>query len=81
MEEMELKEFRESGLLWYINQQLHLFGVSLTVEVSKDGDVRNLKPMKCSHRGFSVSANDDGYEKLTKYLGNNIEKLTKDVLE
>lgn len=31
IKEMSLKEFRDSGLLWYINQQLHLFGVALTV--------------------------------------------------
>jgi len=69
------KEFRESGMLWYINQQLHMFGMALVVNIEED----TLKPAFCRFRGFSTGCNEDGYEKVTKYLKDNIESIGKDL--
>lgn len=78
IKEMSLKEFRDSGLLWYINQQLHLFGVALTVEINDNNEPIRLYPAKCKFRGFSEEVNTRGYKKVTKYLNQHSEELLKD---
>lgn len=72
------KEFRESGLLWFINSILHLFGWCITVEI-KDDEIVNAYPARCKFRGFSESSNDKGYAAVTKYLKDNIDSITKDI--
>lgn len=78
IKEMSLKEFRDSGLLWYINQQLHLFGVALTVEINDNNEPIRLYPARCKFRGFSEEVNTNGYKKVSKYLNQHSEELLKD---
>ena len=78
IKEMSLKEFRDSGLLWYINQQLHLFGVALTVEINDNNEPIRLYPARCKFRGFSEEVNIRGYKKVAKYLNQHSEELSKD---
>lgn len=68
------KEFRDSGVLWYINQQLHLLGMAITWNPDTD----EINPAIVKFRGFSQNINDDGYKKLNKYLKDNISELEKD---
>ena len=78
IKEMSLKEFRDSGLLWYINQQLHLLGVALTVEINDNNEPIRLYPARCKFRGFSEEVNTRGYKKVAKYLNQHSEELLKD---
>jgi len=64
VKEITGKEFRESGMLWYINQQLHLFGMAITY----DPDTDEIKPAIVRFRGFNIKNNDDGYKKVSNYL-------------
>ena len=75
IKEISGKEFRDSGLLWYINQQLHLFGVAITWNPETD----EIKPTLCKFRGFGEKNNDDGYAKVSEYLKNNIKDIIKDL--
>ena len=68
------KEFRDSGALWFINSILHLFGLAITWNPDTD----ELRAAIVKYRGFSEACNDEGYEKLSRYLGSNIEGLKKD---
>jgi len=68
-----IQEFRDTGLLWYINTQLHLFGFALAHEVEND----ILVPMKTKFRGFAEENNTEGYRKVTKYMKDNAKKLLK----
>ena len=71
-------EFRESGLLFYINQILHVFGWAIIVNV-EDNKVVSAYPARVKFRGFGERSIDDGYTKVTKYLKNNIDELMDEV--
>ena len=78
IEKKTWKEFRDSGLLWFVNTILHLFGWAITVEIEK-GKIINVYPVRTKFRGFDVKTNDEGYIKVTEYLKENIDDLTKEV--
>lgn len=71
-------EFRETGLLWFINTILHLFGWAIVVEI-EDEKVVKAYPARASFRGFDEGSNTEGYKKVTQYLADNINGLMKDV--
>lgn len=76
------KEFRESGMLWFVNTILHAFGWAICVEV--DDETREIKsayPARVKFRGFSESANTKGYINLSKYMVENAETLLKETEE
>ena len=75
------KEFRESGLLWFVNSILHMFGWSIVVEINDNGDIVNAYPARVKFRGFSEDVNSIGYKKVTHYIAENIEELVKEVDE
>lgn len=78
MEEKSWKEFRQTGLFWWINTLLHTFGWALVAEI-KDGEVVRVYPARVGFRGFSEKVNTDGYEKVALYLADNAEKLLKEI--
>jgi len=71
------KEFRESGLLWFINQTLHLFGWAICWEPDTD----EIYPARVKFRGFENENNTQGYIKVSKYLKDNIDELIKESQE
>lgn len=75
------KEFRESGLLWFVNSILHMFGWSIVVEIDDNGDIINVYPARVKFRGFSEQLNTEGYQKVTKYIAENIDDLLEEVDE
>ena len=74
------EEFKESGLLWMINQTLHLFGWAIVLYI-EDGKVIGAYPARIKFRGFDEKANTKGYKKCTKYLKENIDELLEEVNE
>ena len=79
MEEKTWEEFRESGLLWFVNTILHLFGWAIVVFKNDNGEIEKVSPARVSWRGFSEESNDKGYKNVTKFLSENIEDLLKEV--
>ena len=71
-------EFRENGLLWMVNMILHIFGYAICVDIDADGKGTKAFPARCEFRGFSEDINTMGYEKVTKYLRNNISDLVRE---
>lgn len=69
------KEFRETGLLFYINQILHVFGWAIVVDVDDSGNIMNAFPARVKFRGFSANAIDRGYAQITQYLKANVDEL------
>lgn len=80
MKEIPLSEFRDSGLLWYINQQLHLFGMCIAIEYDEETPVR-LYPARCRFRGFSEDITELGYARVSNYLLENVEELAEEAAE
>lgn len=82
VEKQEWEDFRSSGLLWFINQTLHLFGWAIVFNVDKEtGEVKSVFPAKVKFRGFGEKQNTEGYENLTNHIAENIETLKQDVKE
>lgn len=73
-------EFRASGLLWWVNRSLHLFGWALVVEM--DGDaVKDCYPGRCKFRGFTPDVDNEGFITLTDHLRATAETLANDLRE
>lgn len=75
------KEFRDSGMLWWINMILHTFGWAITVEMEDDGSISNAYPARVKFRGFSEKINTEGYQKVSHYMKDNVEELLKEAEE
>ena len=77
------EEFRDAGLLWWVNRILHLFGWAICVYADKD-EQGNLKildvfPARVKYRGFSEETETRNFKKLTEYLARESENLLKEV--
>nr|WP_315022911.1 hypothetical protein [uncultured Aminipila sp.] len=81
VDKKEWEEFRKTGLLWLINQTLHLFGGAIVVEVNEDGSISNAYPARVKFRGFTEDCNTEGYIKVSEYLADNIKELVKETHE
>ena len=71
-------EFRETGLLWFINSILYVFGWAIVIYV-EDKKFIDAYPARVCFRGFSEEINSKGYKKVTHYLNENINDLMKDL--
>jgi len=75
----EWQEFRNTGLLFFINQILHAFGWAITIVVEDNGSISEAYPARLSARGFSDESISNGYKKVAKYLKDNAENLYKEI--
>jgi hypothetical protein len=69
------KEFRNAGLLWWINTQLHLFGWALVFEFDENQNIIEVYPARVKFRGFGEKQNTEGYQKVSQYLKDNIDEI------
>lgn len=81
MQKKSWQEFRESGLLWFINTTLHVFGWAIAINVDKDGNVTEVYPARVKFRGFPEESNARGYQKVSKYLKDNITEIEQESRE
>ena len=78
LERREWSEFKESGLVWFINRLLHLFGWAIVMEV--DGEkITSVYPARCRFRGFYGDTEDDGFRRLTKHLSERWPEIIGDL--
>ena len=75
------KEFRNCGLLWWMNMILHTFGWAIVFNVNDDGEVIEVYPARVKFRGFDDKHNSIGYEQISKYLKENAEQLEAEAKE
>jgi len=76
------KEFKNTGLLWFINTILHLFGYAIKYKVDKEtGELLDVFPDRCNYRGFSQESNAKGYINVSKYMKEHAEELLKEAKE
>lgn len=80
--EKDWKEFRESGLLWFINSILHVFGWAIVIQMnSETGEVIRAYPARVRYRGFSEKSMERGYINVSKWMkdhGNELLEEAKD---
>lgn len=77
IEKKTWSEFRETGLVWFINSILHLFGWAIVLRVDK-GEILEVYPARVTFRGFSEDVTSEGYRKVTKWFTENAEDLYKE---
>ena len=80
VEKKTWKEFREQGFLWWINMILHTFGWAIVVNI-EDGEITECYPARVKFRGFAENNNTEGYQKISKYMVDNVNELYKESLE
>ena len=75
------EEFREAGLLWWVNRALHLFGWTICCVVADDGtgQVTDVYPAHCTYRGFTREAEVEGFNKLTGHLVTGVDRMWDDM--
>ena len=69
------KEFRESGILWWINMILHTFGWAIVVDI---GEITDAYPARVKFRGFGEKNNTEGYIKVSQYMKENVSDLLEE---
>ncbi|MBC17027.1 MAG: hypothetical protein CL942_08245 [Desulfovibrio sp.] len=80
LEKQSWENFREAGLLWWVNRILHLFGWALVCEVDEETKaVTSVYPARCRYRGFPEENESEGFKKVTDHLASNIKDLVADV--
>ncbi|MBS4931197.1 MAG: hypothetical protein KH020_07695 [Clostridiales bacterium] len=81
MEKKTWKDFRKSGLLWWINMILHTFGWSIVCELGEDNEITSVYPARVKFRGFEEKINTEGYLKVSEYMKENVDELLKEAKE
>lgn len=66
------QEFKDSGLLWWINMILHTFGWAIVFEII------NVYPARVKYRGFDMKSTENGYIKVSKYMDENSKELLEE---
>ncbi|MHA2256155.1 MAG: hypothetical protein ACXAAM_08790 [Candidatus Heimdallarchaeaceae archaeon] len=72
--------FRNSGLLWWVNRTLHLFGWAIVYEFDK-GKIIDVYPARCKFRGFHRDLEETNFIKLSRYLTKNAKKLLEEAMD
>lgn len=78
IKEKSWEEFRNSGLLWFINTTLHAFGWAIVFEVDKNKQYTRVFPARVKFRGFDENTNSEGYKKISRYMERNSKELLKE---
>jgi len=74
-------EFRETGLLLFINQFLHIFGWAIVIETCEDSGISIMYPARVKYRGFDEKCTSEAYVKLSKYMNEQSEALLNESKE
>lgn len=62
------EEFREVGLLWWINRMLHFFGWAVVFQIESDGSISDVYPARVKFRGFTPDCEKIGFIALSDYF-------------
>jgi hypothetical protein len=73
-------EFRESGMLWWINTILHTFGWAIVIDM-EDDRVVDAYPARVKFRGFDEERSTKGYKQVSQYMVDNAQELLKEANE
>lgn len=69
MKKKEWSEFRNTGLLLFINQILHVFGWAIVFEIDGD-EIKQVYPARVNFRGFDNDSVEESYNKINEYMKN-----------
>lgn len=81
IEKKSWEEFRDNGLLFVVNQFLHVFGYALVCELDDNKKIKEVYPARVNFRGFGQEQIIKGYKQISKYIKDNAKELEKESLE
>lgn len=68
------KDFHSTGLLWFVNRMLHVFGWAINV-AWMDDEVIDVYPIRTKTRGFDEKTEEESYERVAKWMKDSGEEL------
>lgn len=71
-------EFRDNGMLFFVNQQLHVLGLAITITLDDDGKVTNPMPARVKFRGFDDKSQTEQHIKIANYIAKNAQALKEE---
>lgn len=80
LEKKTWEEFRNTGLLFFVNSFLHIFGWAICLDF-EDGCVTNVYPSRCKYRGFDNEIVSISYIKLSEWMKDNADVLYQESLD
>lgn len=80
LEKKTWEEFRNTGLLFFVNSFLHIFGWAICLDF-EDGCVTNVYPSRCKFRGFGNEVVSSSYIKLSEWMKDNADVLYRESLD
>ena len=80
IEEKSWDEFLNTGLLWFINRTLHLFGWAIAVDY-KNGEVVKAFPARVKFRGFDYETEGKNFIKLNEYMVNKSSEILDETIK
>jgi hypothetical protein len=72
------QEFSDTGLLWWINRTLHLFGWAIVYQVEDNGAISDVYPARCTFRGFVEETEQEKFKVLSAYMRDNIKEIDEE---
>ena len=77
MEKKQWSEFRNTGLMLFVNQLLHIFGWAIVFEI-ENNEIKNVYPARVKYRGFDLDSTNDAYKKISRYMLENAEDINNE---
>jgi hypothetical protein len=96
IEKITWNEFKDSGMLWFVNRMLHIFGLAIIFEYSVspieyniDETIKNVSkevlvniyPARVKFRGFETEVESANFIKVTEFMNKYSEELLKEAKE
>lgn len=81
--EKSWNEFQKTGLFWFINSLLHVFGWALVYEfdgkIGADGfNISRVYPARVRYRGFSPDVQAEAHKMIAQYVEQNAQDLREE---
>jgi hypothetical protein len=73
------EEFRNTGMLWFVNRLLHVMGWVIVTEFDPTNKkVVGVYPARTKFRGFTDEVEDEGFKRVAQYIADNAETLKEE---
>lgn len=73
--------FKNTGMLFLVNQLLHAFGWAIVFETDEQGNTKDIYPARVKFRGFSSNVVETSYKNISQYMLENAEELFDEVFD
>ena len=75
------EEFRNAGLLGFMNMILHIFGWAIVYDFGEKGKIKEVYPARVKFRGFDDKSTEKIYRNVSRYLKENIKEISREAEE